>query len=127
MRDGLVDQNASASRSQLGPQALSTSRLVAGGRFQRTEVPEHLAYSLPSLPASVTGNCSAGTGSWSPHSNLFRVAVTGLSYPTIWAACAAQYQPIRISPLGLTRLSTGAVSPTCVARVRPLPAARGRD
>jgi hypothetical protein len=62
-----------------------------------------------------------------PHTATSWVAVTGLSYPTISVACAPEYQLIQISPLSLTRLSARAVSPTCVARVRPLPAARGRD
>ncbi len=62
-----------------------------------------------------------------------RGAVTRLSYSSICPACARQYHPIRISPLGLARVSPppvlrlGAVTPTCAAEVRPLPAAPRAD
>lgn len=54
-------------------------------------------------------------------------AITRLSYPSICPACARQYHPIRISPLGLAGVSPGAVTPTCAAEVRPLLAAPRAD
>jgi hypothetical protein len=78
---------------------LSRAADFSGPRFQSTSLTRAHRFQLKS-PATAGPALALGlrtAPSWG--------AVTGLSYPTISAACAPEYQPIQISPLGLTRLS----------------------
>lgn len=84
---GLHDQNASASSAAARPKA---SR--ASARFQGAEVPKRLPYSPADF--QLRSPWTAATAlAHDPRAAPSKGAVTGLSYPTISAACAGRVPP----------------------------------